>query len=280
MGNLRKGIPTVVNHLSPYGAHHFADAIMTTDIVRKIVYDQIHLGRTLVCLLGIVKGAGMIMPNMATMLAYLVTDAAISLPLMRKNFRRGVDFSFNSITVDGDTSTNDTAVLLANGRANNRLLISGSRDAKKFEQALHSVMKELARMIVRDAEGGTKVVKICVQGGPSIPSAREVAYRISNSLLVKTALYGEDLNWGRIIAAAGATGIPLNPDKVDIKISGVPVLRNGRPLGFAKERLAARRLRRREIDIVINLKMGQALAEVLTSDLTGEYIRINSSYRS
>ncbi|MBI4209847.1 MAG: bifunctional glutamate N-acetyltransferase/amino-acid acetyltransferase ArgJ [Deltaproteobacteria bacterium] len=277
---IREGVPKGVEHLSPFGAHTFADAIMTTDIVRKVVYESIPLGKTPVRLLGVAKGAGMIMPNMATMLAYLVTDAAISLPWMRAIFRKGIDLSFNAITIDGDTSTNDTAVLLANGQAHNRILTSGSRDARKFEQALYSVMRELARMIVKDAEGGTKIVKVCVQGAPSISAAREVAYRISNSLLVKTALYGEDLNWGRIVAAAGATGVPLDPNKVDIKISGVPVLKNGRPLGFAKEKVAARRLRRHEIDLVMDLKMGRSNAEVLTSDLTEEYIRINSAYRS
>jgi glutamate N-acetyltransferase/amino-acid N-acetyltransferase len=280
MRAIREGVPKGVEHLSPFGAHTFADAIMTTDIVRKVVYDQIQLGSVPVRLLGVAKGAGMIMPHMATMLAYLVTDAAISLPWMRAIFRKGIDLSFNAITIDGDTSTNDTAVFLANGQAHNRTLPSGSRDARKFEQALHGVMRELARMIVKDAEGGTKVVKVCVKGAPSVGAAREVAYRISNSLLVKTALYGEDLNWGRIVAAAGATGVPLDPRKVDIKISGVPVLKNGRPLGFAKEKVAARRLRRHEIDLLMDLKMGWAHADVLTSDLTEEYIRINSAYRS
>lgn len=277
---IRSGIPKVVRSLSPFGIGRFAEAILTTDKFRKVVSDEIRVGKGRVRLCGIAKGAGMIQPNMATMLAYVVTDALLDPPFMRSVFRRSCEVSFNAITIDGEESTNDTAVLLANGLADNNRIERGSRNSHRFEASLCAIMKELARLIVQDAEGGTKVVRIRVEGAPSIASARKIAYRIANSLLVKTALYGEDLNWGRIVAAIGSTKVPVDPHKVALAVGGTPVLRDGQPLCSQQEKIASQHLKRSNIEIVVDLKKGGGTAEVLTSDLTPEYIHINSRYRS
>ena len=257
----------------------FTRAIMTTDTRPKWAAAKCRVGGKEVRILGCTKGAGMIHPNMATMLAFLATDAAISFALLDRALRSTVATTFNAITVDGDTSTNDTVTLLANGESGAPTIARGSDGWNKFCAALETVCKSLALQIVADGEGAQRVIEVEVRGAPSDRAAKEIAFTIANSPLVKTALAGADPNWGRILAAAGRAGVPFDFGRVDITLAGLKVCRRGRENPF-NERVAHRKMLAKHVPIVVDLRSGRGRARVWTCDFTTEYIHINASYRT
>ena len=257
-------------------------AIMTTDTRPKWAAASCRLprrGGKRMRLLGCAKGAGMIAPHMATMLAFVLTDAPIRPAALRHALRDVVGRTFNAITVDGDTSTNDTLAVLANGASGARPIRRGSKDYGSFVAALERVCRTLALAIVADGEGARRVIEIEVRGAANNRDAGQVARTIANSPLVKTALAGADPNWGRILAAAGRAGVDFDPNRVEITLAGTTVFRRGSPLPF-NERLAHRRLLAKYVSIVVDFHAGPGRARVWTCDFTGEYIRINASYRT
>ncbi len=268
---VQAGIPTLIAKLSRTGGRQAAQAILTTDLRPKTVVVQDRIGGRVVTIGGMAKGSGMIHPNMATMLGYLTTDAAIA---------PAADQSFNCITVDGDTSTNDTVLCLANGLAKNATIQSGSKHYRQFEQLLTEASQALALAICRDGEGVTKVVKIAVGGAKTVAAAKRVASTIATSNLVKTALFGEDANWGRVMGALGRSGVPINPDRVTVRFDKVVMVKRGMGTGLAAERKIAQVFKQKEFTISVDLGQGQAAAHMWTTDLSYDYVRINASYRS
>lgn len=275
----KAGIPRLVSALSPGQAEAVAEAIKTTDAFIKMSVVE-RSEKAPYTLLGLAKGAGMIHPNMATMLGFVLTDALIEPQFLNGALKDAVQKSFNSITVDGDTSTNDTVLILANGCSGTALIKEGSEEADIFCQNLHKVLLDLAKMIVRDGEGATKLVEIKVVGAIDEVAARTAARSVATSALVKTAFFGEDANWGRIIAAVGYSGIDVDPDRIDINFADIPVAQHGVTTGAEKEAEATEVLKRDEFVVTINLHQGDAESSYYTSDLGHEYIRINSDYRS
>lgn len=265
------------------GWHKAAGAIMTTDTFPKFISRKVSFGGQKVTLAAIAKGSGMVAPDMATMLGFFFTDAALPAPVLRQLLREGVGASFNAITVDSDRSTSDTVLLVATQKI--RLKGAGVRSAGDkrlagFKKALVAMMQEMAQAIVRDGEGATKFVTITVKGAKSKAAARNVALSIANSPLVKTAIAGADANWGRIVMAIGKSGEAAKRDKLKIAIGGVVVARNGCVARGYDEKPVARHMRGREIEIEAHLGVGQGTARVWTSDLTHGYISINADYRS
>jgi glutamate N-acetyltransferase / amino-acid N-acetyltransferase len=254
-------------------------AIMTTDTRPKWAAAKFRIGGRQVRILGCCKGAGMIQPNMATMLAFLVTDAAISSALLSRALRRAVAPTFNAITVDGDTSTNDTVAILANGRTGARKVTTEGPVFAQFTAALEKVCRQLALAIVADGEGAQRVIEIEVRGAPSSRAADQIARTIANSPLVKTALAGADPNWGRILAAAGRAGVPFDFERVAIQLAGIPVCRRGREDPF-NESVAHKKMLAKFVPIVVDLHSGSSSARIWTCDFTGEYVTINASYRT
>jgi glutamate N-acetyltransferase/amino-acid N-acetyltransferase len=280
MPKLRKAIPRLVERLRRAGGHEAAQAILTTDLKTKEVAVRSRIGGRTVTIGGMAKGSGMIHPDMATMLAYLTTDAAIAQPTLQRALKDAVAASFNCISVDGDTSTNDTVLCLANGAAGNAVLRDGSKGLEAFRRLLEEVCMDLAIRICRDGEGVTKVVRILVSGGRTQAEARQVAKAIGTSSLVKTALFGEDANWGRIMAAVGRAGAPVDANKIGLAIEGVPVVKAGAGLGKTAEQAIEKLVRRREFSISVTLGRGTGQAALWTTDLSYDYVRINASYRS
>lgn len=279
MDKVERGIKELVSRLSVDGAADAARAIMTTDTMPKEVAIEVELSSGPVRIGGVAKGAGMIHPRLATMLCFLTTDVSISQNLLMGALREAVDGSFNSITVDGDTSTNDMVVTLANGMAGNYPIRRWGEEFHRFQEGLEYVTGELARMIVRDGEGATKFVTITVQGAQSREEARQAGFAIANSPLVKTALFGGDPNWGRILAAVGNAGIELKEDRLNLFFDGLQVVRGGIATDY--DPIEARRiLSHREITITVDLGMGDVEARVHTCDLSCDYIRINAEYSS
>ncbi len=278
MDKVRKGVDQLLKNLTPTGWKEAAKAIMTTDTFPKLVYKEGEIKGIPFKLLGIAKGAGMIQPDMATMLAFFVTDIAISPTLLQPLFKEVVSASFNRISVDGDTSTNDTALILANGRAQNPG--KTREDFAPFAACLYEAATALAKMIAKDGEGASKLVEILIQGARSIKEADQIAMTIANSPLVKTAIYGEDANWGRIMAAIGRAGVEINPEKIDIYFGDICVVKNGLGQGERAEKEAHIYLKNKEVLLKIDLKLGKATTTWYTCDLTEEYIRINATYRS
>lgn len=278
MDKIRPGIDLAARHLSEDGVQGAAEAILTTDLMPKVSARRVESGGWTVA--GMTKGAGMIAPHMATMLAYIMTDAAVEQEFLRGILNEGLGDTFNAITVDGDMSTNDTVLFLANGVRGNHPIGPRSKHGKALKQAFHEVMKELALLIVKDGEGATKVAEIRVRGARSRQEARQVAWKVANSNLVKTAFFGEDPNFGRILGAVGAAGVELNPATIDIFFDKVPVVRKGIGLGTRHEKEAQAVLKRSEFPIRIDLHLGNAEAAVWASDLSYEYVKINASYRS
>jgi glutamate N-acetyltransferase/amino-acid N-acetyltransferase len=269
----------LVESLSEQGGGDFARAIMTTDQWPKIASTRLALGRSAsATVLGIAKGAGMIHPDMATTLAFVVTDAGASPALLRSLLRSATDATFNAITVDGDTSTNDTIVLLASGLAG--AVRAGSREAAALGSAITDVLGALGKSIVRDGEGARHVARIEVEGLASDRAARAVARTIATSPLVKTALHGRDANWGRILAAAGRAGVAFDPDRAVIAIDDVVIVERGMPVGPEAEARAASILIRPEYTIRVALGKGRGRAHYLTCDMGSDYIAVNASYRS
>jgi len=274
-------MPDLVSSLSRDGFSDLARAMMTTDTRPKIASRTIAIDGTVVSMLGVAKGAGMIMPNMATMLAFVVTDAQIVFPVLRDIVRCGVENTFNRITVDGDTSTNDTVLVMANGAAGNGWLDEDNPAAvETFSLALKEIFRELATMIVADGEGATKLVTIRVEGARESEQALDAARTIANSPLVKTAFFGEDPNWGRIIAALGRSGCTFRPDRVNISFDDVLMVENGCGLGGEAEKQAAMVMRQKSFTVAVHLNDGTESGEILTCDFSNEYIAINADYRS
>ncbi len=274
------GIPVLITHLSRRGGAQAARAILTTDLRPKTVAIRTKIGGTVVTIGGIAKGSGMIHPDMATMLAYLTTDAAIAPAALQQALRSAVDQSFNCITVDGDTSTNDTVLCLANGLAKNTQIRQGTRDYRLFTQALTEASQQLALAICRDGEGVTKVVKILVRGATTAAAAKRVAVTVATSNLVKTALFGQDANWGRVMGAIGRSGVPINQDMVSVSFDNVVMVRRGMGTGLAMERKIDQIFKRKEFTITVDLGQGRSEAHMWTTDLSYDYVRINASYRS
>lgn len=279
MEKVLPAIKELASGLSRSGNKDVAEAIMTTDTYPKEVAVQFTLGSVLVTIGGVAKGSGMIAPNMATMLGFITTDAVISQPLLMKALRAANNRSFNRITVDGDMSTNDQVLVLANGLANNAPFGENSEEFVLFSAALEYVLIKLAKMIARDGEGATKLIEIQVKGARTEEEAAQVGKAVANSNLVKTAIHGADANWGRILAAAGYSGIDINPDIVEISFNDLPVLRKNYEIVLDEEK-AKQILLQENVLIVIDLNQGNEFARFWTCDLTKEYVHINASYRS
>jgi glutamate N-acetyltransferase/amino-acid N-acetyltransferase len=271
-------MPALAASLSEGGIARAGEAIMTTDAFPKRVLKKVKVKGGTLTLGGVAKGAGMIAPGMGTMLAYVFTDAAVRPPDLRKAFRRAVDLSFNRIVVDGDMSTNDTAAVFANGACG--LPPLGGRDLAAFSEALSSLLAELALMIVGDGEGSTRVVRAAVSGARTVRDAERAARAVATSPLVKTAVHGADINWGRVIAAVGRSGAAVDPDRVEIAYAGEKVLRRGMRIDPAAERRAVPKIRKKEYGIAVDLGLGKGSYHVWFSDLGREYIRINAGYRT
>jgi glutamate N-acetyltransferase/amino-acid N-acetyltransferase len=277
---IEKSLPRLVTSLSSAGLEEAARAILTTDTFPKAVITRGRVNGREIVMAGMAKGAGMINPKMATLLSFVFTDALISPGTLRQSLRDGVKSSFNRITVDGDTSTNDTLLVLANGLAGNGEIFSYSAGYKKFSDLLRELLFSLARMIARDGEGATKLVEIAVAGARTTSEAEQVARAVAYSPLVKTAFFGEDANWGRIICAAGYSGIAIDPDKLEIFFDDVPIVRRGLGTGLRNEARATSVMKKREYKVRLNLRRGTKTASIFTTDLSYDYVKINASYRS
>jgi glutamate N-acetyltransferase/amino-acid N-acetyltransferase len=275
---IQKALPDLVKALDPDRVSDFAEAIMTTDTVPKIVSRKGNLDGKTFTVTGVAKGSGMIRPDMATLLCFVVTDMAAEPQVLNEMLLASTDRTLNRITVDGDTSTNDTALLIANGLSGTAMNSSTAR--KKFQQILDEVMMTLAKQLVKDAEGATKFVEIAVKGAKSNDDALQVAQTVAHSNLLKTALFGEDANWGRILAAAGRSGVPIKPDAIDVYFADVLMVRNGIGCGKKAEGEATKILKQPEFILTIDLKAGNGLASVFTCDFSIDYVKINASYRS
>jgi glutamate N-acetyltransferase/amino-acid N-acetyltransferase len=258
-----------------------AQAIMTTDTFPKVATATAKIGKTTVTINGIAKGAGMIAPDMATMLSFIFTDAAIAAPALQALMKEGVADTFNAVTIDGDTSTSDTLMIFATGQAGNpRIARAADPGLKDFKRALHAVLANLSEQVARDGEGARKLVEIVVEGAVSKASARRIAMSIANSPLVKTAIAGEDANWGRVVMAVGKAGEPADRDKLSIWFGGIRVAHKGaRDPGYDEAAVGAE-MKKPEIYLKVALGLGKGRDRVLTCDLTKEYIAINGDYRS
>ena len=271
-------LPGLAARLSPKGIPGAGEAIRTTDAFAKRGIRTVRAGGRAITIGAIAKGAGMIAPNMGTMLAYAFTDAALTPADARLLLREAADASFNRIVVDGDTRTNDTAALFANGACG--LSPLRGKDLDAFRKALTSLLLDLALMIVRDGEGATRVVRLSVTGARSDADAAKAARAAASSPLVKTAVYGADLNWGRVIAALGRAGIAVDPMKISMRFAGETLLRRGMRPDPAAQRRAAPKIRKEAYAIDVDLGLGNGSDHVYFSDLTEKYVRINSGYRS
>ncbi|MBN1277243.1 MAG: bifunctional glutamate N-acetyltransferase/amino-acid acetyltransferase ArgJ [Deltaproteobacteria bacterium] len=275
---IANALPGLVDNLAEEGLYEAARAIMTTDSFPKIaISDGLADGRPY-RILGIAKGAGMIMPNMATMLCFIISDIKIEPRNLKSALLASVETTFNRITVDGDTSTNDMALVLANGMAGNRSL--SSMEYNDFVSGLKHVMGDLSRMIVRDGEGATKLIDIVVRGAHSQSDALIAARTVANSSLVKTAFYGQDPNWGRIAAALGRSGIVMEENKLDIWIDDIQIVAMGLGKGTGPEKDASGRMSQKEFSLTVDLNQGKYEDRMVTCDLTHEYVTINANYRT
>ena len=276
---IRKVIPELINKLSPEGWMSTVEAIMTTDTFPKIEVETRHIKGKPVKLCGMIKGAGMIRPNLATMLSFLVTDVYIKAPLLQKMLERAAEAAYNRVTIDGETSTNDTVLLLANGKAGlslNRM----DREGEKFQSMLSKVCRNLSESLVKDGEGATKFVKIVIRGAQGQEDARRAAYAVAHSPLVKTAFFGEDANWGRILCALGHCGARLDPNRIDVFFDNAPIVRNGMGVSARLEKKAAQMIKKKSFKVTVDLHQGKGQFSVLTTDLSLDYVKINASYRS
>ena len=278
MDRVEAGIKEAATSLSDDGSP-FAEAILTTDTCTKEAVATVEIGGEVVTVGGVAKGSGMIHPNMATMLAFVTTDAAVEKKCLQNALNGATERTFNRITVDGDTSTNDMALLMANGAAGNEPLRQDSPDYPAFEEAVEAVMRELAKEIARDGEGATKLIEVVVEGAKDEASAAALAKAVVGSSLVKAAAYGEDANWGRVLAAMGYAGVPFDPEGVEIQFGTVKVFEKGEPVAHDAAEANAT-LAEGEIVITARLGEGEGSASAWGCDLTHEYVEINGSYRS
>jgi glutamate N-acetyltransferase/amino-acid N-acetyltransferase len=279
MGRIKTGIQAAMRALSPGGFPRAAKAILTTDTLPKLASTTIEIGGRTVTLGGIAKGSGMIEPDMATMLAFLVTDAPVAASYLRRVLKEACDASFNRLTIDGEGSTSDTVFLLAGGAAGGDPLRRASANgARRFEQALGDLSLALTRELARDGEGASKQIDVRVSGAASPAEADRAARRIANSALVKTAVFGRDPNWGRILQTLGAGGIRLSLPKTEVRLGGVTVFRRGTSAGPAARKRARQKLSADQVTIEVRLGAGKAAAVMYTCDLTYDYVRINAEY--
>ena len=278
MKRIRTKIPRLVSNLGKARVEDVAKAMMTTDTFPKISSRKVKIGNKTGTIMGICKGAGMICPSMATMLCFVMTDINVHRQTLKISLNEAVQQSFNRIVVDGDMSTNDTVLIMANGMLGNGEMKGTARSYRAFRDSLCDITADLARMIVRDGEGASKFIEIIVKGAKTEREAQKVAYAVAKSYLVKTALYGNDANWGRIMAALGSSGSRIQEDKTDIYFGKIKVVRAGK--GTGKDVEAGKYLKRKDVNMTIDLKMGKASSHVYTCDLTEEYVRINAAYRT
>jgi glutamate N-acetyltransferase / amino-acid N-acetyltransferase len=271
MDHIRTAVPRI--KLSVPGGHDLARAIMTTDTRPKEV--AVKAGGFIIG--GMLKGSGMIHPNMATMLCFMTTDADIEADFLKQALKKAVDISLNMVSIDGDNSTNDTVLIMANGTAGGKPIKNGTAEAKVFQQALNRACIYLARECARDGEGATKLIEVKVSGAATLKDARLAARTIVSSSLVKSAVYGSDPNWGRVLAAAGRSGARLEPGKTELYIGDTCVVKEGTPVAFDKK-AAVKHLDGKEVYIALNLHMGSAEATAWGCDLTEEYVKINAEY--
>ncbi len=277
-------LDTLANNAVPDGWHNAARAIMTTDTFAKVATATVKLGNTKVRINGMAKGAGMIAPDMATMLAFVFTDAPLSAAVLQSLLKTGVEDTFNAVTIDGDTSTSDTLLAFATGAAAAKgaptIKRAGDPQLKAFAKAFQGVLADLAEQVARDGEGARKLVEIIVEGAVSKKSARKIAMSIANSPLVKTAIAGEDANWGRVVMAVGKAGEPANRDKLAISFNGIRVASKGARDPSYNEQEVSTLMKQPKIQIKVGLGLGKGSDRVLTCDLTKEYVAINGDYRS
>jgi glutamate N-acetyltransferase/amino-acid N-acetyltransferase len=275
---VKAGILSACATLSPNGFWQALAGIMTTDAFPKAAVRRVVVNGKSVTIAGMAKGAGMINPDMATMLCYVLTDAQVTHAALQQVLDRSLTDSFNAISVDGDTSTNDTVVLMANGVAGHREIGGAGKDLRIFQAAVGAVLQELARLVVKDGEGATRVIDIFVRGAKNKSEAEKVARAVAYSPLVKTAFFGGDPNWGRIACAVGYSGATVNPDTLGIMIGDVPIGHNGMSTGADGEKRAAAVMKQPEFSVTIDLHVGRGTAHVVTSDLSIGYVRFNSAY--
>lgn len=278
VGKIEAALPALAAALSPDGLDDFARAIMTTDTRPKMISRQGHVNGKTFTVTAVAKGAGMICPDMATMLCFVMTDIAAEPGTLQPMLAASVDKSFNRITIDGDTSTNDTVLILANGMSG--IFLEAGEGISVFQEVLDAVLIELAKMVVKDGEGATKLVEIVVKAAASEEDAKKIVFTVANSNLVKTALFGQDANWGRIFAAAGRSGAVFNPEAVDIWFDDVRIVRNGLWAGSDAEQKATRILHKPEFSIIIDLRSGNGSYSGWTCDFSIDYVKINADYRS
>ncbi|MCL5023192.1 MAG: bifunctional glutamate N-acetyltransferase/amino-acid acetyltransferase ArgJ [Nitrospirae bacterium] len=278
MERIRAAIPRLIAGLRKETLLDAAAAIMTTDTFSKVVSRRVKVGNVTGTIAGICKGAGMICPQMATMLCFILTDLSVEKTALDTALKGAVRSSFNRITIDGDMSTNDTVLVMANGKAANETIKEGSPEFSAFATALSRLAFDLARLIAKDGEGATKLIEVEVRNARNQRDADKAAFAIANSLLVKTAVYGNDANWGRIMAALGYARIGLEEERTDVYFGKVKVARNG--IATGKDREAAEVLKGKEIRITADLHIGSASSKVLTCDLTEGYVKINAQYRT
>ena len=279
MDKVEKGIAQAVSELSYEGSSNAGNAIVTTDTYSKACSMEIEIGSKMVRFGAIAKGSGMIQPNMATMLCFITTDVAIDSAILQKALSEVVEITFNMISIDGDMSTNDMVVVLANGEAGNEKIVGEGEDYKKFYDALLNICQELAKRIAADGEGATKFLTINVTSAKSFTDAKTIGMSVAKSPLVKTAFFGEDPNWGRVICAVGYAGVPMNPDKTVVKFGGIPVYANG--VGAKYDEAELKKVMA-EHDIVIDIDMGDGTesATVWSCDFSYEYVKINGEYHT
>lgn len=268
-------MPSLIKGIARNGGDRFARGILTTDLVKKEIAVRIKIGKSNVTIGAVAKGSGMIHPHMATMLCFITTDANIKRALLKKALRGAVEQSFNKISVDADMSTNDLCLIMANGLAGNKVISCEDADYRKFCAALNFVTLELAKMIPRDGEGATKLIEVIVKNAKNSKDAKKVAVSVSNSNLVKTALFGNNPNFGRIASAVGASGAYLRTDRFDIYFSDTCVLKNGTTLGLPWEKLT-KLIRGKDVKITVDLKVGKALFNMYTCDFSYDYVKINA----
>ncbi|MGH7740030.1 MAG: bifunctional glutamate N-acetyltransferase/amino-acid acetyltransferase ArgJ, partial [bacterium] len=274
---IKRGIELGSKALRPEGGVDFAKAILTTDLVTKTSARAFFPGGKPAWMVGFAKGSGMIHPNMATMLAYVLTDAAVSTRLLQKALREAVGMSFNRITVDGDTSPSDSVVVLANGASGSKPILTDGADYREFVKALKAVCLDLAQAVIRDGEGATKFVTVEMIGAKSDADALAAAMAVAKSPLVKTALFGADPNWGRILTAVGYSGAAVDEFKVKVEIGGYPLYDGAPKKGWSRAKLKSI-LQKKDISILVNLRLGKGKSTVYTCDLTDGYIDINGRY--
>ncbi len=276
-----KAVPQLIENLGTDSFDDFATAIMTTDTVKKTVERTVDIGGKEVKFMAMAKGSGMIMPNMATMLAFVLTDAQIGFVELQKALRDAVERTFNRISVDGDTSTNDMVLIMANGRADNPWIDdTDSENYQLFSDNLYTILHELALKIVADGEGATKCITIRVCGAKEKEDALLIGKTLINSSLVKTAFFGEDANWGRILAAMGRSGVRFDPDKVDVAFDDVVLVKNGLGLGPDIEEKAGEVLKKNAFCVTVDMKEGGVCEEFYTCDFSVDYVKINADYRT